>query len=76
MATSKDAAKALKDSTSATVNTLKRTGDANEKVNPGAVKKSKQVREAPNFAIATPPKFLKDIVLPDEDDVYPLVIHY
>jgi len=72
MSTTKDARKALKDSTGTTVNTLKRTNEANDTANPRPVKQTKTTLQAPpNLSTATPPSFLKDIILPDEDDVYP-----
>jgi len=76
MATSKDGSKALKESTSAAVNTLKRSSDANEKANPRPAKQSKPTLKPPKFDTARPPSFLKDIVVPDEDDVLPLLIRF
>lgn len=76
MATSKDVPKALKDSTSATVNTLKRTSDTNEKANPRPAKQSKPALKPPKLDTAAPPSFLEDIVLPDEDDVWPFAIRF
>jgi len=72
MANTKDKPKALKDSTGTTVNALKRASDAIEKANPRPVKQTKTtLQEPPNLSTATPPNFLKDIILPDEDDVSP-----
>ena len=73
MATTKDKPKALKDSTGTTVNALKRASDAVEKANhPRPIKQTKTTLQSPpNLSTATPPSFLKDIILPDEDDVSP-----
>jgi len=70
MATTKDKPKALKDSTGTTVNALKRANDANEKANSRPLKQTKTTLQAPpDLSTPTPPSFLKDIILPDEDDV-------